>query len=100
MQQQKAMSVIENLEPIPVKEWETKRPGKSQYASKRTIKVETEGAADIMKQEWIVTNCENKKNCRTITTISCVRNWPRKRCIARTVLCCMSYFMANFTVVL
>ena len=43
--------VIENLEPITEKEWKTKRPNKSQYAPKCITKVETEGVANIMKQE-------------------------------------------------
>ena len=50
--------VIEILKPVPDKEWKTKRPGKSTYAVKRTTKVKNEGAADIMKQEWIVIDCE------------------------------------------
>ena len=50
--------VIENF---PEKELKTKRPDNSQYVSKSTTKTETEGAADIMKQEWIVTDCEKQE---------------------------------------
>ena len=53
--------VIENLKPIPAKEWKTKRPDKSQYSSKHTTNIITEGEADIIKQEWIVTDCEKQE---------------------------------------
>ena len=49
------------MEPIPETEWKRKRLDKSQYAVKRTTKVETEGGTDIMKQEWIVTDCEKAR---------------------------------------
>ena len=46
------------MKPVPDKEWKTKRPDKSTHAVKRTTKIKNEGAADIMKQEWIVIDCE------------------------------------------
>ena len=36
-------------------------PDKSTYAVKRTIKLKTDGAPDIMKQEWIVIDCEKQE---------------------------------------
>ena len=50
--------VIETMEPVDEKEWRTKHPDKSTYAVKHTTKLKTDGAADIMKQEWIVIDCE------------------------------------------
>ena len=34
------------------------RPDKSLYTSKCTMKIKTESGANILKQEWIVTDCE------------------------------------------
>ena len=52
---------MESMEPVDEKEWKTKRPDKSTYAVKRTTKLKTDGATDIMKQEWIVIDCEKQE---------------------------------------
>ena len=49
------------MEPIPETEWKTKRPDKNLYGKKRKTKVSTEGEPDIMKEEWIVINCEKQE---------------------------------------
>ena len=56
--------VIETMEPVDEKEWKTKHPDKSMYAVKRTTKLKTDGAADIMKQEWIVIDCEKQEEAK------------------------------------
>ena len=48
---------IENMAPIEDKVWNTERPDKSRYASILTTKIKQEGGDDILKQEWIVTDC-------------------------------------------
>ena len=53
--------VIELLEPMSDKEWKTKHPDKSQYVAKRTTKVSSESKPDILKQEWIVIDCEKQE---------------------------------------
>ena len=50
--------VIENMMPIEEKTWKTDRPDKNKYASKLTTKIKQDGGDDILKQEWIVTDCE------------------------------------------
>ena len=55
------LGVIEVLEPMPDKEWKTKRPNKSQYAVKRTTKVSNEGEQDILKQKLIVIDCKKQE---------------------------------------
>ena len=50
-----------SMEPVEKKEWKMKRLDKGTYAVKRTTKLETEGAADIMKQEWIVIDYEKQE---------------------------------------
>ena len=53
--------VIKIMEPVADTEWKTKHPDKSTYALKRTTKIKNEGAADNMKQEWIVIDCEKQE---------------------------------------
>ena len=50
--------VIENMMPIEEKTWKTDRPDKNKYASKLTTKIKQDGGDNILKQEWIVTDCE------------------------------------------
>ena len=52
--------VISNMEPIPDSKWKLKRPNKSEYATKRTTKIINEDKSKILKQEWIVTDCEKQ----------------------------------------
>ena len=46
------------MEPVEKKEWTTKRLDKSMYVVKRTTKLKMDGEPDIMKQEWIMIDCE------------------------------------------
>ena len=50
--------VIENMIAIEDKTWKTNRPDKRLYAFKCTTKIKNDDGADILKQEWIVTDCE------------------------------------------
>ena len=99
------LGVTEVLEPMPDKEWKTERPNTSQqYAKNPTTMVSCEGEPDILKQEWIVVDCESKKNWKATTTISNGRSWLNTHCIGRMVRCVyriMYYYnMANSTVIL
>ena len=49
--------VMETMEPVEEKKWTTTRPDKSKYAVKRTTKLKTEGEPDILKQKWVITDC-------------------------------------------
>ena len=53
-------SVITNMKPVDDAEWQGKRPDKSLYASKRFTKLENDDKTFIMKQEWVVTDCEKQ----------------------------------------
>ena len=53
-------SVITNMKAVANTNWKTERPNKSLYATKRTTKVENEDKTFIIKQEWIVTDCEKQ----------------------------------------
>ena len=53
-------SVITNMEPVLDTEWKLKRPDKSEYAVKRTTKLKNEDGTEIIKQEWVVTDCEKQ----------------------------------------
>ena len=53
--------VIETMLAIWAAKWETKRPDKKEYATKRTTMIKTEGWPDILKQEWIITDCEKQE---------------------------------------
>ena len=52
--------VIGNMESIADTNWKTKCPNKSEYATKRTTKLKNEDGSEIMKEEWIVTDCEKQ----------------------------------------
>ena len=49
------------MEPVDDKEWKTKRPDTSMYAVKRTTKLVNEDKSEILKQEWIMIDCENQE---------------------------------------
>ena len=49
--------VIENMTTIEDKAWKTEHPYKSQYASKCITKAKSEGANNILKQEYIMIDC-------------------------------------------
>ena len=53
-------SVITNMKPVDDADWKVKRPNKSLYATKRITKIENEDKTFIMKQEWVVTDCEKQ----------------------------------------
>ena len=52
--------VIGNMEPIVGTKWKTKRPTKSEYATKRTTELKNEDGSEIMEEEWIMTECEKQ----------------------------------------
>ena len=53
-------SVITNMKAIADTQWTTKRPDKSLYATKRITKIINEDKSEILKQEWVVTDCEKQ----------------------------------------
>ena len=40
--------------------WKTEHPDKSLYATKRSTKLENEDMTFIIKQEWVMTDCEKQ----------------------------------------
>ena len=48
------------MEPVRATKWKTKRPDKSLFATKRTTKLKNEDGSEIIKQEWVVTDCEKQ----------------------------------------
>ena len=50
--------VIKNLEALNNDVWKIPRPDKKQCVTKCTIKMKYEGGNNILKQTWIVTDCE------------------------------------------
>ena len=53
--------VIKIMEPVVDKEWKTKRPDKSTYAVKHTTKLINDDKSEILKQEWVVIDCEKQE---------------------------------------
>ena len=53
-------SVITNMKPVDDADWKVKRPNKNLYATKRITKIDNEDKSFIMKQEWVVTDCEKQ----------------------------------------
>ena len=53
-------SVITNMEPVLDTEWKLERPNKNLYATKRITKIVNEDKTEILKQEWIVIDCEKQ----------------------------------------
>ena len=65
-------TVITNIEPVPDTKWKTKPPDKSLYATKRTTKIMNEDKSKILKQEWIVIDCETQDELKdNHTNIQC-----------------------------
>ena len=52
--------VIDIMELIADTKWKTKRPDKSEYAVKRTIKLKNENGSEIMKKEWVMIDCDKQ----------------------------------------
>ena len=52
--------VVENMEAIDDSEFKTECPDKKLYASKCITKIKSEDGTEILKQEWIMTNCEKE----------------------------------------
>ena len=48
------------MELIANTKWKTKRPDKTRYASKRTIKPKNADGSEIMKEEQVVTDCDKQ----------------------------------------
>ena len=46
------------MEPLDPATWKTERPDKSKYATKLITKIKVDGEPDILKQEWVITDCE------------------------------------------
>ena len=40
--------------------WKIQRPNKNLYAAKRTTKLKNEDKTFIIKEEWVVTDCEKQ----------------------------------------
>ena len=53
-------SIITNIKPVDDADWKVKRPDKSLDATKRNTKIENDDKTFIMKQEWVVTDCEKQ----------------------------------------
>ena len=52
--------VVKNMEDIDNNEYKAERPDKKLYASKCITKIKSDNSAEILKQEWIVTDCEKE----------------------------------------
>ena len=48
------------MEPVRATKWKTKRPDKRLYATKRITKIINEDKSEILKQEWILIDCEKQ----------------------------------------
>ena len=48
------------MKPVDDADWKVERPDKSLYATKRITKIINEDKSEILKQEWVVTDCEKQ----------------------------------------
>ena len=53
-------SVITNMKPVDDADWKVKRPDKSLYATKLITKINNSDGSEILRQEWVVTDCEKQ----------------------------------------
>ena len=74
--------VIENMKALKDKVWKTERPNKSLYGTKCITKIKIECEADILKQEWIVTDCEMETELEDNYT-----NKQRQRLAVKALYC-------------
>ena len=92
--------VIGNMEPIADTKWKTKRPNKSEYATKRTTKLKNEDRSEIIKEEWIVTDCEKQDELEDNHSNMQCQKRRNMDCTARSVLLSILYCTANYILIL
>ena len=48
------------MKPVDDADWKVERPNKSLYATKRITSINNSDGSEILKQEWVVTDCEKQ----------------------------------------